>query len=461
MTSSSSFVSLTAISPLDGRYAKKLQNLTTLCSEFGLMRLRLSVEIAWFKALASETKISELPKLSKKNILFLDKLLKNFSEKDAEHIKNLEKRTNHDLKALEYFLKSKISQNAELKPYQEFIHFACTSDDINNIAYALMLKNICEQQLLPTLQKIERTLTSGAKKYAGVAMLGRTHGQIATPTTFGKEFANFAARLKYLSQNLKNLPIFAKANGAVGNFNTHRVTYPKINWLNFSKKFIEDFGLKYNSYTTQIEPHDNLALFCNILALINTVLLDMARDIWGYISLNYLQQKTVPHETGSSVMPHKINPIDFENAEGNLGVANALLRHFSEKLPISRFQRDLSDSTVMRNLGVGFGHSLLAYQMLLQGLEKIVPNQKLLQEELENHYEVLTEAIQTTMRRFGVKEPYEKLKAFARGKKITQEILHEFIIKTPLPKDAKESLLKLTPENYLGYAKELALLNIT
>lgn len=447
---------LTSLSPLDGRYADQIEELRPIFSEYGLMRTRLFVEIHWLKALATESAIQEITKFNPATEQFLDAIWQNFSEQDALQIKEIEKTTHHDLKAVEYFLKEKCSKSPELAKTKEFIHFACTSDDTNNLAYGLMLKAAREECLLPQMTSLIELLRQLALQYAAQPMLARTHGQPASPTTIGKEFANFVARLKQISQKISQTAISGKCNGAVGNFGAHIIAYPEVNWRKFTYDFVTTLGLQYTEYSTQIEPHDNIAELCNNLAQFNTVLIDLARDIWGYVSLGFLQQKVTNQEVGSSVMPHKINPIDFENAEGNLGIANALLRHFSEKLPISRWQRDLSDSTVLRNLGAAFGYSLLAYKMLLQGLGKITVATKFLDEELMQHWEVLSEAIQTVMRRYGMEEPYEQLKNLTRGKNVTKELLHTFIKDSQLPADVKQKLLKLSPVDYVGLAKELA-----
>ncbi|OGT06700.1 MAG: adenylosuccinate lyase [Gammaproteobacteria bacterium GWE2_37_16] len=447
---------LTALSPLDGRYADKIEELRPIFSEYGLMRTRLFVEIHWLKALAMEPTIQEITKFSSATEQFLDAIWQNFSEQDALQVKEIEKTTRHDLKAVEYFLKEKCSNLPELANTKEFIHFACTSDDTNNLVYGLMLKAAREDCLLPQITNSIEILRKLAHEYAAQPMLARTHGQPASPTTIGKEFANFVARLQQIAQKVSQTAIIGKCNGAVGNFSAHMIAYPEVNWRELTHQFVTSLGLQYTEYSTQIEPHDNIAELCNNLAQFNTVLIDLARDIWGYVSLGYLQQKANNLEVGSSVMPHKINPIDFENAEGNLGIANALLRHFSEKLPISRWQRDLSDSTVLRNLGAAFGYSLLAYKMLLQGLEKITVANEFLDKELMQHWEVLAEAIQTVMRRYGIEKPYEQLKALTRGKNVTKDLLHTFIKDSQLPDEVKEKLLQLSPVDYLGLAKELA-----
>lgn len=451
-----SLSSLTAISPLDGRYFEKMVGLSTYTSEAGLMRYRLHIEICWLEALANNHKITEVPAFTATVKTYFQALLNNFSLADAQAIKAIEATTNHDVKAIEYFLKKKCEENTACHHYLEFIHFACTSEDINNLSYALMIRDVKENILAPTLNKLIDTLTTFANAYADLSMLSRTHGQTASPTTLGKEFANVAARLKRQVLGFNTLEVLGKINGATGNFNAHAITYPEVNWQAFSKQFVESLGLVYNAHTTQIEPHDFIAEHCHALARINTVLLDVVRDIWGYVSLNYFTQKTKEGEIGSSTMPHKINPIDFENAEGNLGLANALLEHFAAKLPISRWQRDLSDSTVLRNLGVALAHSELSYQSILKGLNKLQVNNTVILSDLDTHWEVLGEALQTIMRRYGISQPYEKLKALTRGKKIDKAALHDFIRSLELPQDVKHALLELTPHSYIGYAATLA-----
>lgn len=444
---------LTAISPIDGRYANKTAGLRPIFSEFGLIRFRLHVEIAWLQFLNKH--LPEL-KIDKKSLAYLSEIHEKFSETDAKAIKDIEKITNHDLKAVEYFLKERMSALPELNKAKEFIHFACTSDDINNLAYALMIKAGRDQHLLPVLKQLHHQLHSMAIHYAEQPMLARTHGQAATPTTLGKEIANTAMRLQRQILSIESQVILGKLNGAVGNFNAHHIAYPELDWPVLAKTFTESLGLSYNTHVTQIEPHDALAEYCDTFARANTVLIDFARDCWGYISLGYFTQKTVEDEVGSSTMPHKINPIDFENAEGNLSIANALWKFFASRLPISRWQRDLVDSTLLRNLGVAHAHSLIAYSALITGLNKLSANTTLLDTELAQHWEVLTEAIQTVMRRYGLEQPYERLKALSRGKQITQKELHHFIDTLELPNDIKDSLKALRPGNYLGYAAKLA-----
>lgn len=448
---------LTAISPLDGRYLDKLSDLQPIFSEYGLLYFRVIVEVRWLQAMATIPEISEVPILSSAAQKVLNSIIEKFSVEDAACIKNIESSTNHDVKAVEYFLKEKIATNPELNTISEFIHFGCTSEDINNLAYGLTLKTARSQCLIPNMDEIVSLINKLAHNYNDQPMLSRTHGQPASPTTVGKEMANFVARLKRQSEQILNTEIMGKFNGAVGNFNAHVAAYPKADWLKISKAFVESLGLTWNKYTTQIEPHDAMAESFNAIERFNNVLIDFARDIWGYISLGYFKQKTVEGEIGSSTMPHKVNPIDFENAEGNLGVANALFNHFANKLPISRMQRDLSDSTVLRNIGVAFGHSILAYKSLLKGIYKLEINKQVIEADLDNNWEVLAEAIQTVMRRYKVDKPYEKLKELTRGRKIDKDILHNFIDTLDLPNSVKKDLKALTPANYLGSAEELEL----
>ncbi len=448
--------SLTAISPLEGRYHEKVQELRPIFSEYGLIKFRVIVEIRWLQTLAEHVHLPEIPRLSPHSQAILNKIIENFSEKDAARIKHIEAGINHDVKAIEYFLKEHITGNKELAQIAEFIHFGCTSEDINNLAYGLMLNTARQQCLLPRLTELLTELTRFAHEYASLPMLAHTHGQPASPTTVGKEIANFITRLKRQNELLINTPILGKLNGASGNYNALACAYPTLDWQMISKHFVNKLGLVWNPYTTQIEPHDSLAEFFSTLARINTIFIDFNRDLWGYIALNYFKQKAYSNEVGSSVMPHKINPIDFENAEGNLGVANALLEHMANKLPISRWQRDLSDSTVLRNIGVAIAHSVLAYQSTYRGLQKTEPNQEILRADLENHWEILAEPVQTLMRRFGIEQPYEKLKALTRGQAVTKTLLHQFINEQALPDEVKQQLLALTPETYLGYAADLA-----
>jgi adenylosuccinate lyase len=447
---------LTALSPLDGRYADKCDALRDIFSEYGLMRFRTVVEVRWLQALAGHPGIEELPAFDNKTNAFLDALLQAFSLADAERIKAIEKTTNHDVKAIEYFLKEKFASHASLKPASEFIHFACTSEDINNLAYGLMLAQARSDCMTPAMQQVLATLKDLAHKYADIPMLSRTHGQPASPTTVGKEIANMQYRLQRQLEQLLQIRLCGKINGAVGNFNAHYVAYPDMDWPDMARNFVTALGLEWNPYTIQIEPHDSMVELFDALRRFNTILIDCCRDIWGYISLGYFKQKAVAGEVGSSTMPHKVNPIDFENAEGNLGLANALLDHLSGKLPISRWQRDLTDSTVLRNLGVAFGHSLIAYRAFLQGLTKLELHAERLWEDLNNNWEIMAEPIQTVMRRHGITQAYEKLKALTRGHKIDQKALKAFIESLELPKEVKTQLLALTPENYTGNAAEMA-----
>lgn len=446
---------LTAISPIDGRYAGKVEKLRPIFSEFGLIRYRTRVEIRWLQALAAHPAIPEVPPLSESAEQFLNGIADDFSEADALRVKEIEKTTNHDVKAIEYFLKEKISGHRELDKISEFIHFACTSEDINNLSYALMLKEGRELILLQLTECID-TIKQIATATATQPMLSRTHGQSATPTTTGKEFANFAARLLRQKDQLEAVELLGKINGAVGNYNAHGIAYPEVDWPAFSKHFVESLGLAWNAYTIQIEPHDYIAEFFHALSRFNTILLDFDRDIWGYISLGYFQQKTVAGEVGSSTMPHKVNPIDFENSEGNLGQANAVFSFLAKKLPVSRWQRDLTDSTVLRNIGVGIAHTSIAIQATLKGMAKLQINQEAIEADLDSNWEVLAEPVQTVMRRYGIEKPYEKLKELTRGQRIAQEQMHTFIEQLEIPDAAKQTLLKLTPRTYIGYAEKLA-----
>ena len=448
---------LNALSPLDGRYQSKVDPLRPFFSEYALIKYRALVEVEWLKALAAAPSIKEIQSFSSSTIQELDAAINNFGEADAAQVKTIEMRTNHDVKALEYWLKDKFANNAEIKKASEFIHFACTSEDINNLSHALMLKNAREQVMLPSLAGLIARLTELANQLADQPMLSRTHGQTASPSTMGKELANVVYRLKRQEQQLKNNEILGKINGAVGNFNAHLSAYPDVDWESFAKKFVESLGLTYNPMTIQIEPHDYMAELYDVLARINTILIDINRDIWGYISVGYFKQKLKAGEIGSSTMPHKVNPIDFENSEGNLGLANAILRHLAEKLPISRWQRDLTDSTVLRNMGVAFGYTLLGYDSCLRGLNKLEVNPQRLAEDLNNSWEVLAEPIQTVMRRYGIENPYEQLKELTRGKDgINQASLQTFIQTLAIPAEAKQYLLDLTPATYIGKANELA-----
>lgn len=448
---------LTAISPLDGRYLDKVQELQPIFSEFGLMRFRLLIEVKWLIALSQHAQITEINNLDSSDKDFLLMLYENFSFDDAKRIKEIEGTTNHDVKAIEYFIKEKIIENPNLANISEFIHFACTSEDINNLSYALMLKEAKEQTLLPLMDDIILWLRKFAHDTATLPMLSRTHGQSASPTTVGKEFANFVARLQRQRDQFHLIKINGKINGAVGNFNAHQSAYPEIDWNEFSQQFITSFDLHFNSYTTQIEPHDFIAEYSQAIMRFNTILIDLARDCWGYISLDYFKQNIKKGEVGSSTMPHKVNPIDFENAEGNLSLGSAILDFLSQRLPISRWQRDLVDSTLLRNLGVAMGHCLLGYKSLLKGLNKLALNENKIQQDLAQHWEVLAEPIQTVMRRYGLKNPYEQLKQFSRGKKLDEAAIKTFIQQLELSDDVKKELLRLTPATYIGLAARLAL----
>ncbi len=447
---------LTALSPLDGRYASKAESLRPIFSEYGLMHRRVQVEIAWLLALAAEPGIAELPAFSDAQVTTLKTIADGFAVEDGARIKAIEATTNHDVKAVEYFIKERMDADTALAKAKEFVHFACTSEDINNLSYALMLRDARAQVLLPAFDKIIATLRNLAHTHAALPMLSRTHGQTASPTTLGKELANVVARLERQRKQLAEVEISGKINGAVGNYNAHAITYPELDWRAFSQRFVESLGLDYNAYTTQIEPHDGVAEYCDAVRRANTVLIDLARDIWGYISLGYFKQALKAGEVGSSTMPHKVNPIDFENAEGNFGLANALLGHFAEKLPISRWQRDLTDSTVLRALGTAFGHTLVALESLAKGLGKLQVNPDRLAADLDASWEVLAEAVQTVMRRYGLPEPYEQLKALTRGQGITRDSMRQFIDGLALPAADKQRLLDLTPGSYIGLAEGLA-----
>ena len=443
------------LSSVDGRYANKVEALRKINSEYGLIFYRTVIEIRWFQALSAQEGIDEVPPLSDLDQAFLENIITNFSEKEAQRVKEIEQTTNHDVKAVEYFLKETF-EGSPVESLSEFLHFACTSEDINNLAYALALSHARDDALMPILVNLMESIDTISKKAATMPMLSRTHGQTASPTTLGKEFRNVYMRLSRQLGILVQTPICGKINGAVGNFNAHHVAYPHIDWLAFSRAFVESLDLTWNAYTTQIEPHDYMAEYFQAIQRINTIYIDFARDIWGYISLGYFKQKVVAGEVGSSTMPHKVNPIDFENAEGNLGVANALLGHLANKLPVSRWQRDLTDSTVLRTIGTALGHSLIAYQSLQKGLTKLQINSEALLTDLDNNWEVLGEAVQTVMRRYGVEQPYEKLKALTRGKRIDQDALHQFIDTLEIPEPAKAELKKLHPHDYIGYAITLA-----
>jgi adenylosuccinate lyase len=448
---------LTALSPLDGRYGSKTAGLRDFFSEYALIKYRVIVEIEWLKALAVEPAITEVPTFSADAIALLDGIADNFSVADAERVKAIEATTNHDVKAVEYFLKEKTSAHAEIAAVSEFIHFACTSEDINNLSHALMLKGARDGVLLPALEKLIDRLTGLAHEFAELPMLSRTHGQPASPTTVGKEIANVVYRLRRTWDAIGAIDLMGKINGAVGNYNAHLSAYPDIDWEHFAREFVTGLGLSFNPYTIQIEPHDAMAELYDAIARTNTILIDLNRDVWGYISLGYFKQKVKAGEVGSSTMPHKVNPIDFENSEGNLGLANAMLRHLAEKLPISRWQRDLTDSTVLRNMGVGFGYSLLAYESCLRGLNKLEANPAALAADLDGNWEVLAEPIQTVMRRYGVANPYEQLKELTRGKGgINRETLHVFIDGLSIPDTEKARLKTMTPGSYTGMAAELA-----
>ncbi|MBI3777677.1 MAG: adenylosuccinate lyase [Gammaproteobacteria bacterium] len=444
---------LTALSPLDGRYQSKTAPLRPLFSEYGLIRRRVLVEIRWLLALAAHKKIKEVPPFSPATKKLLEGVIANFSESDARRVKEIEATTNHDVKAIEYFLKEKTRDDREIARCTEFIHFACTSEDINNLAYALMLKDGRDTVLLPRMDALITAITDLATRHADQPMLARTHGQPASPTTLGKEMANVAYRLKRARRQVAAVPIMGKINGAVGNYNAHIAAYPEVDWPALARSFVEGLGIEWNPYTTQIEPHDYIAELLDAMARFNTIFIDFNRDVWGYISLGYFKQKVVKGEVGSSTMPHKVNPIDFENAEGNLGLANALLRHLAEKLPVSRFQRDLTDSTVLRNLGVAFGYMLLACDSGLKGIGKLEVNAERLQQDLDQNWEVLAEAVQTVMRRHGVEQAYEKLKDLTRGKGgINRDSMRTFIVSLDIPDAARKRLLALTPATYTGNA---------
>jgi len=447
---------LTAISPVDGRYGSKVSVFRDIFSEYGLIRNRVTVEIRWLQQLAAHPEIIEVPVFTSKANAFLDQMISGFSLQDAERIKEIERTTNHDVKAVEYFIKEKIAGVPELHAVTEFVHFACTSEDINNLSHALMLREGLDNGLLPAMSQVVDRLGELAQEHAEQPMLSRTHGQTASPTTVGKEFANVVYRLHRQIKQIRSIEIMGKINGAVGNYNAHISAYPAVDWAANAKAFIESLGLDFNPYTTQIEPHDYIAELYDAVARFNTIVIDLDRDIWGYISLGYFKQKTIEGEVGSSTMPHKVNPIDFENSEGNLGVANALLGHLSAKLPISRWQRDLTDSTVLRNLGVGFAHSLIAYEATLKGLGKLEINPARLDEDLDKAWEVLAEPIQTVMRRYNIEKPYEKLKALTRGKAMTPEVIRNFVQSLEMPDSAKAELMALTPGNYIGNAVDQA-----
>jgi len=446
---------LTALSPADGRYAARCDELRRIFSEYGLIRFRVRVEVEWLFALAAEPAIGELCAIEDAPASCLRRLSTEFSEADASRVKEIEAGTNHDVKAVEYFIKEQLTEAGAESRVKEFTHFACTSEDINNLAYALMLEEVRSEVLLPLQADLFAGLAGIAKTTARLPMLSRTHGQPASPTTLGKEMANVAARLRRQRDQLADIRIMGKMNGAVGNFNAHVAAYPQVDWDALSRRFIDSLGLTANRFTTQIEPHDWIAEYCHALARFNTVLIDFCRDVWGYISIGYFRQKTVEGEVGSSTMPHKVNPIDFENAEGNLGISNSLLSHFAAKLPISRWQRDLTDSTVLRNLGVALAHAVIAYESVKKGLNKLQPDADRLQEDLESNWEILAEPIQTVMRRYGIDNPYEKLKTLTRGRRVGQAAIREFIDGLDLPEEARLELLQLTPAGYTGIAAQL------
>ena len=446
------FSALTAISPIDGRYGSKTQALRGIFSEYGLIRARVMVEIRWLQKLADHPQITEVPPFSAGANALLNAIVDQFSEADAQRIKDIERTTNHDVKAVEYFIKEKIANNTELNAVSEFVHFACTSEDINNTSHGIMLTQGRDQALLPLVERIHDGLSQMAEDYADVPMMSRTHGQTASPTTVGKEMANVAYRLRRQIEQIKAVELLGKVNGAVGNYNAHLSAYPEVDWETMAREFVTALGLTWNPYTTQIEPHDCIAELFDAIVRINTILIDFDRDIWGYISLGYFKQKPVAGEVGSSTMPHKVNPIDFENSEGNLGLANAIFSHLAQKLPISRWQRDLTDSTVLRNMGVGFGYSLIAYEATLKGMSKLEINRERLAADLDNAWEVLAEPVQTVMRRYNIEKPYEKLKELTRGQGITEEKMRQFIESLAIPEDAKASLRKLTPATYTGNA---------
>jgi adenylosuccinate lyase len=444
--------SISALSPVDGRYGSKTASLRPYFSEFGLIYNRVLVEVRWLQRLADHPQIGEVAPLSDKANALLERLINDFDESAAQRVKDIESTTNHDVKAVEYYIKEQIKDNAELHAINEYVHFACTSEDINNLAHGLMLKQGLEQVMVPEMTQVLAQIKQLAHSHQSQPMLSRTHGQTASPSTMGKEMANVAARLERQLKQIQQMEFLGKINGAVGNYNAHYTAYPEIDWQANAQTFVESLGLTWNPYTTQIEPHDYIAELFDAIARFNTILLDFDRDIWGYISLGFFKQRTISGEIGSSTMPHKVNPIDFENSEGNLGIANALLQHLASKLPISRWQRDLTDSTVLRNLGVGLAHSLIAYQSTLKGISKLQLNAQRLDADLDNAWEVLAEPIQTVMRRYAIEEPYEKLKTLTRGKTINAAIMAEFIDSLDLPQSVKDELKTLTPATYIGNA---------
>lgn len=447
--------SLTAVSPVDGRYGDKVSALRTIFSEFGLLKFRVQVEVRWLQKLAACAEIKEVPAFDADANAFLDQLVANFDVNDAQRIKDIEKTTNHDVKAVEYFLKEKVAAIPALHAVSEFIHFACTSEDINNLSHALMLQTARQDVVLPYWKQIIDAVKGLAHKYRDIPLLSRTHGQPATPSTIGKELANVAYRMDRQFKQLENVEILGKINGAVGNYNAHIVAYPEVDWHQFSEEFVTSLGVTWNPYTTQIEPHDYIAELFDCVARFNTILIDFDRDIWGYIALNHFKQRTIAGEIGSSTMPHKVNPIDFENSEGNLGLSNAVLQHLASKLPLSRWQRDLTDSTVLRNLGVGLGYALIAYQATMKGVSKLEVNEANLANELDHNWEVLAEPIQTVMRRYGIEKPYEKLKELTRGKRVDAAGMQTFIDSLELPEEEKVRLKAMTPGNYIGRATKM------
>ena len=443
---------LSAISPVDGRYGSKVKSLRPIFSEFGLIKYRVTVEVRWLQKLAATSAIAEVPAFSAQANDVLNSIVADFSEEDALTIKKIEATTNHDVKAVEYFLKEKIADNAELNAVTEFIHFACTSEDINNLSHALMLTDCRETVLLPEIDNILSAMKALAIEYKTIPMMCRTHGQPASPSTLGKEMANVYVRLQRQREQIANVEMLGKINGAVGNYNAHLSAYPEVDWHEYANEFVTSLGLSFNAFTTQIEPHDYIAELFDAIARFNTILIDFDRDIWGYIAMGHFKQKTIAGEIGSSTMPHKVNPIDFENSEGNLGIANALFTHLSQKLPISRWQRDLTDSTVLRNLGVGFAHTMIAYGATLKGISKLEVNEANLAAELDSNWEVLAEPVQTVMRRYGIEKPYEKLKELTRGKRVNGNSMREFIMTLELPDHAKAQLCEMTPASYIGRA---------
>ncbi len=447
---------LTAISPIDGRYGSRLGDLKEIFSEFGLIKNRVKVEVSWLRMLANHPGIPEVPPLSSAAETHLLKLVDEFTLEMAQRVKDIEATTNHDVKAVEYLIKEHFEGNDELNAISEFVHFACTSEDINNLAYALMLKDARTEAVVPGMQKLIDTISSSATDMADIPMMSRTHGQPASPTTAGKEFANVAYRLQRQVKQLMDVQIMGKINGATGNYNAHLAAYPAINWYELTEQFVQSLGLAWNPYTIQIEPHDYIAEYFHAMSRFNTILIDFDRDIWSYISIGFFKQKTIAGEIGSSTMPHKVNPIDFENSEGNLGLANAIFEHLAQKLPISRWQRDLTDSTVLRNLGVGIGHTMIALASTQKGLSKLEVNAQAMADDLNGNWEVLAEAIQTVMRRFAIENPYEKLKELTRGRRVNQQILQEFVDTLALPEEAKQALREMTPASYIGNATQQA-----